>query len=323
MKTSRYVVMGVAAVAAILLAFLVRGMISGKGSHEAKASVEAPPAQQMARVLIAVHEIKAGTRITEADLTWQDWPVNSLNPAYIVDGGMPASVTAAATADGAAAGAEGAPAAPVVTKEAKTGVAGKAGDVVQAVADKVAPSASKEAYVGGVAREDILANEPIIDAKIVRADEGGFMAVMLQPGMRALAVPVSVDNTAGGFILPGDRVDILVTHQLQRQGGGGGTIDSVQPVLRNIRVLAIDQQVTTEKDKQSVIGATATLEVTPQDGQVVTLAKASGTLSLMLRSYADAAGPSGAVTMAPTGSNDDQPVRVYRNGQATEVTVSR
>lgn len=310
MKTSRYVVMGVAAVVAILLAFLVRGMISGKPNNEAKASVEAP-AQQTARVLIAAHEIKAGTRIADEDLSWQDWPVTSLNPAYIVDGGMPASV--------AVAGSEGPPAA--AAAPATGAVAAKAGDIAQAVADKVAPSPSKEAYVGGVAREDILANEPIIDAKIVRADEGGFMAVMLQPGMRALAVPVSVDNTAGGFILPGDRVDILVTHQQQRSGGGG-TIDSVQPVLRNVRVLAIDQSVATEKDKQSVIGATATLEVSPQDGQVVTLAKASGTLSLMLRSYADANGPSGAVTLAPTG-NADQPVRIYRNGQATEVTVSR
>jgi pilus assembly protein CpaB len=130
-----------------------------------------------------------------------------------------------------------------------------------------------------------------------------------------------VDNTAGGFILPGDRVDILVTHQTP-QASGGGTVDSVQPVLRNIRVLAIDQQVNVEEGKQSVIGATATLEVSPHDGQVVTLAKASGTLSLMLRSYADAAGPSGAVAAAPTGAGA-QSVRVFRPDQTTEVMVSR
>jgi pilus assembly protein CpaB len=139
--------------------------------------------------------------------------------------------------------------------------------------------------------------------------------------MRALAVPVSVDNTAGGFILPGDRVDILVTHQTPRTTGSG-TVDSVQPVLRNIRVLAIDQQVAAEEGKQSVIGATATLEVSPADGQIVTLAKASGTLSLMLRSYADAAGPSGAVAAAPTGAGDKS-VRVFRPDQTTEVMVSR
>ena len=93
-------------------------------------------------------------------------------------------------------------------------------------------------------------------------------------------------------------------------------------MLRNIRVLAIDQQVSVEEGKQSVIGATATLEVSPTDGQVVTLAKASGPLSLMLRSYADAAGPSGAVAAAPTGAGDKS-VRVFRPDQTTEVMVSR
>ncbi|MGN6208872.1 Flp pilus assembly protein CpaB [Asticcacaulis sp.] len=314
MKTSRYAVIGLAAIAALILAFLVRGMMAGSGSHKAEASVQAPPAQPTVRVLVAARDLPAGARITEADLNWQDWPVNTLNPAYIVDGGAPAAAAPAA-------GSEDAAAKKGDSKEGPVAVKKPGSELVQAVADKVAPSPTKEAYVGGVTREAILANEPIIDAKIVRADEGGYMAVMLSPGMRALAVPVSVDNTAGGFILPGDRVDILVTHQTPRTTGGG-TIDSVQPVLRNIRVLAIDQQVNVEEGKQSVIGATATLEVSPSDGQVVTLAKASGTLSLMLRSYADAAGPSGAVAAAPTGAGDKS-VRVFRPDQTTEVMVSR
>ncbi len=315
MKTSRYAVIGLAAIAALILAFLVRGMVAGNGSHKAEASVQAPPTQPTARVLVAARDLPAGTRITDADLNWQDWPVNTLNAAYIVDGGAPAT---AATASGApAAGSEDAAA----KKDGPVAVKKPASELVQAVTDKVSPSPTKEAYIGGVTREAILANEPIIDSKIVRSDEGGYMAVMLSPGMRALAVPVSVDNTAGGFILPGDRVDILVTHQTPRTTGSG-TIDSVQPVLRNIRVLAIDQQVTVEEGKQSVIGATATLEVSPTDGQVVTLAKASGTLSLMLRSYADASGPSGAVAAAPTGAGDKS-VRIFRPDQTTEVMVSR
>jgi pilus assembly protein CpaB len=314
MKTSRYAVIGLAAIAALILAFLVRGMMAGSGSHKAEASVQAPPTQPTARVLVAARDLPAGTRLTEGDLNWLDWPVNTLNKAYIVDGGAPAP--AAGSEDSAAKGG-----AKDESKDGHVAVKKPANEVVQAIADKVAPSAAKEAYVGGVTREAILANEPIIDAKIVRADEGGYMAVMLNPGMRALAVPVSVDNTAGGFILPGDRVDILVTHQTPRTNGGG-TVDSVQPVLRNIRVLAIDQQVSVEEGKQSVIGATATLEVSPTDGQVVTLAKASGTLSLMLRSYADAAGPSGAVAAAPTGAGDKS-VRVFRPDQTTEVMVSR
>ncbi|MBW8733514.1 MAG: Flp pilus assembly protein CpaB [Asticcacaulis sp.] len=303
MKTSRYVVLGIAAIAGILLFFLVRGLISGKATTSATASatVAAPPPVDMAHVLVAARPIKAGTHLSDDDLTWQDWPATTVNAAYITDKSGPATTPAAGTEEAAA-------------KIVKTGQA------VAGAAQRLLGSGAKAAYIGGVAREDIQQGEPILDAKVVRADAGGFMAVMLQPGMRAIAVPVSVDNTAGGFILPGDHVDILVTHQVQRPGGNGN-IDSVQPVLRNIRVLAIDQQVKTE-DKPNMIGATATLEVSPNDGQALVLAKASGTLSLLLRSYADLQGPSGVVTATPAGDIQSS-VRVFRNGQTSEVLVSR
>jgi pilus assembly protein CpaB len=303
MKTSRYVVMGIAGLAGILLFFLVHGMMSGKATRPAAAAVTAPPPVQTVKVLIAAHDIKAGMRLAETDLQWQDWPVNTLNPAYITDGPRPAP--GAAGTEEAAHKADGAQA-----------LASAASDAARHV---LTPGA-KETYIGSVARQDILANTPITDAQVVRSDEGGFMAVMLQPGMRAMAVPVSVENTAGGFILPGDHVDIMATHQIARPNGGGN-FDSVETVLRNIRVLAIDQQVQTQKDKQSVSGTTATLEVSPVDGQVLTLAKASGTLSLMLRSYADADGPSGVVAAKQDGAQDI--VHVFRPGQTTDVTVSR
>lgn len=302
MKTSRYVVLGIAGLAGILLFFLVHSLMSGKATRPTQAAVTAPPPVQTVKVLIAAHDIKAGSRLGDTDLQWQDWPVNTLNPAYIVDGARPG--TAAAGTEEAAKKAGGVQA-----------VAAAASDAARHV---LTPGA-KETYIGGVARQDILANTPITDTEVVRSDEGGFMAVMLQPGMRAMAVQVSVENTAGGFILPGDRVDIMATHQSPKTGGG--TNDSVETVLRNIRVLAIDQQVQTQKDKPSVIGATATLEVTPADGQALTLAKASGNLSLMLRSYADTDGPSGVVSRAPTGGQDV--VHVFRPGQVTDVTVSR
>lgn len=302
MKTSRYVVMGIAGVAGILLFFLVHGVMSGKATRQATASVVAPPPVQTVRVLIAAHDIKAGARLADADLQWQDWPVNTLNPAYIVDGPRPG--TAAAGSEEAARKAGGAQALAVAASDAAR--------------HALAPTA-KDTYVGGVARQDILANSPITDSEVVRSDAGGFMAVMLQPGMRAMAVQVSVENTAGGFILPGDHVDILATHQAQKTGGG--TTDSVETVLRNIRVLAIDQQVQAQKDKQSVIGATATLEVSPADGQALTLAKASGNLSLMLRSYADSDGPAGVVAAQSNGAQGV--VHIFRPGQTTDVTVTR
>ncbi len=309
MKTSRYVVLGIAAVAGILLFFLVRGMIAGKPSPQASAApVVAAPPVTTAHVLVAARPIKAGEHIAEGDLTWQDWPSNMINASYVTDQPAPAPAPA--------------PAGPAKGSEEAVAKVTQAGANVAGAAGRLIGNSAKTAYIGGVAREDIQQNEPILDAKIVRADAGGFMAVMLQPGMRALAVPVSVDNTAGGFILPGDHVDILVTHSIQRSGGSG-TIDNVQPVLRNIRVLAIDQQVKTDDTKPNLIGATATLEVSPVDGQALVLAKASGTLSLLLRSYADQQGPSGVVTAVPTGSSVDTSVRVFRNGQSSEVLVSR
>lgn len=310
MKTSRYVVLGIAALAGILLFVLVRGMISGKETTQAS-SAPAPAVAPVAtaHVLVAARNIKAGEHIAEADLTWQDWPANMVNAAYITDQSTPNGAPAAPGA--APAGAE---------EAASKSQVQKVGNAVAGAAERLIGPSAKTAFVGGVAREDLMQNEPIIDSKIVRADQGGFMAVMLNPGMRAIAVPVSVDNTAGGFILPGDHVDILVTHQTPRTTGSG-TVDTVQPVLRNIRVLAIDQQVKTD-DKQNLIGATATLEVAPVDGEALVLAKASGTLSLMLRSYADLSGPSGVVNATPTGAGDTT-VRVFRNGQSSEVLVSR
>jgi pilus assembly protein CpaB len=71
-----------------------------------------------------------------------------------------------------------------------------------------------------------------------------------------------------------------------------------------------------------MIGATATLEVTPADGQALVLAKASGTLSLLLRSYADLQGPSGVASPVPSGDIQSS-IRVFRNGQTSEVLVSR
>ncbi len=144
--------------------------------------------------------------------------------------------------------------------------------------------------------------------------------------MRAMAVPLSAESAAGGFILPGDHVDVVMTHELD--GAAGGKRFSSETVLRNVRVLAIDQTTSTPKDGSSVVGATATLQLSSKQSEVLALAKAQGALTLVLRSYADAGGP--AVTVAQT-DNDAAfraaVVRVYRNGTAsgstTEVTVTR
>jgi len=317
MKMSRWVVIGVAAIAALMLALVVRGMVGGQASRPANASQKVTVETPTVQVLVAARTLKVGERIAEADLVWKAWPKDAINEAFFTDVPVTPAVApeAKSAEDAALAKKEAEPAKDKSKLEKGVAEAAK-------VADKMAnPTRGMEAALGGVVREEIAANEPIVARKIVRADQGGFMAVMLAPGMRAMAVPVSVESTAGGFILPGDRVDILVSGQSQSSGDTGQAKFISRPVLRNVKVLAIDQNVEAKSDQPSVIGATATLELSPEDGQALALAKAEGTLSLMLRSYADAAGPT--LRVGATGGTNGQTVAVYRNGQTTQIPVTR
>lgn len=155
------------------------------------------------------------------------------------------------------------------------------------------PEAIKE-LAGGIARAEIFAASPITPGKIVNAGEGGFMSAILEGGMRAMAVKIAPETGAGGFILPGDRVDVLLTRQATVQDENGqNTQETVSEIiLENVRALAIDQTVNDpgaaeagdSKSASSVIGKTATLQVTPAQAQTLALANDSGTLSLALRS---------------------------------------
>jgi len=144
------------------------------------------------------------------------------------------------------------------------------------------------------------------------------MAVVLRPGMRAVSVAVTVASAAGGFILPGDRVDVIQGHAVDG-GGGGRSGFAAGTLLRNIRVLAIDQTSQPPKGGQSLLGAVATLEVAATDAEVLVRAKSQGEVVLALRSYSDAGGPSGrgGVSTQDVGS-----VRIIRNGLPTEVMVA-
>jgi pilus assembly protein CpaB len=304
MKPARIIVICVAAVAAIGLALVVRAMGSPSKSPTAVATAAAVPARPMAKVLVAAKDLQPGQRLTEADLAWKDWPVDEVNPAFITDGTTPLpSAEATGEAAPAAARPEGAVAS------------------VTRAANNLATGGAKADYVGSVVREPILAGEPIVSRKIVRAGDSGYMAAYLEPGMRAMAIRVTVETAAGGFILPGDRVDVLLTREtnLSNMGAQEGERSKFasSTVMQNIKVLAIDQSTRAGDDEQAVVGATATLEVGPRDAEALALAKSEGELSLVLRSYADTGGPSGRVAPAVRQSSA---VRVYRGG-APEVVV--
>ena len=131
-------------------------------------------------------------------------------------------------------------------------------------------------------RSAMVAGEPLLQAKVSELKDGGVLASLLPKGMRAIAVNVTLETGAGGFIMPGDRVDVLLTRQVS-----GGTITST--VLENVRVLAIDQQYVAEKSDQPAVTElkTATLEVTPKQAEVLAKVQGMGDLSLVLRSLAE------------------------------------
>ncbi|HEY1632821.1 MAG TPA: Flp pilus assembly protein CpaB [Rhizomicrobium sp.] len=135
---------------------------------------------------------------------------------------------------------------------------------------------------GAVVRAPIVKGEPLTNAKFVHSDSAGFMAATLAPGMRAVSVPISAETGAGGFILPNDRVDVIVTVQNGNQQHSFRSF----AILTDIRVLAVDQTSKQEKD-QTVMAKTATLELSPAEAVLVSRAQASGTISLALRPLSD------------------------------------
>ena len=137
--------------------------------------------------------------------------------------------------------------------------------------------------LGSIARIPFVAGEPIRDAKLVALNGTGFMAAILPSGMRAVSTSISPETGAGGFILPNDRVDVI----LSKRDKSSESVRS-QTVLSNIRVLAIDQAPKEKDGASALIGRTATLEASPEQAETLERAHLSGTISLALRSIADA-----------------------------------
>jgi pilus assembly protein CpaB len=149
-----------------------------------------------------------------------------------------------------------------------------------------------EDLAGNIARVPFVAGEPIREAKLVNAKGSGFMAAILPSGMRAVSTQISPETGAGGFILPNDRVDVILTRRdREAEKATGSEVQTSETVLSNIRVLAIDQSVEEKSGGQKVVvGKTATLEMTPSQAETLTLSRQLGSLSLALRSITDSSG---------------------------------
>jgi pilus assembly protein CpaB len=152
---------------------------------------------------------------------------------------------------------------------------------------------SIKAFENGVVRQEMVSGEPVTAKKIVAVDAAtSSMAALLTPGMRATSVVITPDSSVAGFVLPNDRVDVVLTRELQVQANGQTRAQTVSDtILENVRVLAIDQSVAQVKDQKALSGSTATVELTSEDAEKLRLADKLGDISFMLRGYADAAGP--------------------------------
>lgn len=158
-----------------------------------------------------------------------------------------------------------------------------------------------------------VAGEPIREARLMQTN-ANLMSNKIAAGKRAVAVKVSAESAAGGFILPGDRVDVIRTMTVASPETGESRNES-RIIIANTRVLAIDQ-VAVQTPEGSVLGKTATLELTPAEAERVMAAEASGTLSLALRSVADHAGGTAAIPVERIRT-----VRIHRASVSSVVTV--
>ena len=145
-------------------------------------------------------------------------------------------------------------------------------------------SATRE-LAGSLARAPFLAGEPIKEKKLIKANQGGVMAAILPSGMRAISTQIAPESAVGGFILPNDRVDVILTRR-DRSGRKDQHISDT--LFHNVRVLAIGQSIEIKDNEKNVSGKTATLELTPTQAESLALARSVGEISLVLRSLSDA-----------------------------------
>ncbi|MDX1922139.1 MAG: Flp pilus assembly protein CpaB [Alphaproteobacteria bacterium] len=171
---------------------------------------------------------------------------------------------------------------------------------------KNAPSEKLDSYIGAVVRQGIRAGEPILKGQLVKPQERGFLAAVLDGGKRAIAVPITNVTGIAGFVFPGDRIDLILTHSIRSQDD-----DKIPQrrasvtVVKDVRVLALDQDANDQGEAKAKVAKVATLEVTPKQAEVLTLALQLGTISLSLRSIAQETSPDGKPLAEPVAFEKD------------------
>ena len=173
---------------------------------------------------------------------------------------------------------------------------------------------------GAIARQPFSTGEPIREAKLIRGNGSGYMAAILPTGMRAISTEISAETGAGGFILPNDHVDVILSRRdKEAEKATGIEVHASEIILGNVRVLAIDQTVEEKNGQRVVVGRTATLELAPRQAEMLARSRQMGTLSLALRSLVDSGGAVEAISEDRNDSNR-RGINVVRFGVTTTTT---
>lgn len=181
--------------------------------------------------------------------------------------------------------------------------------------DQASNMNAKADYDKAIARSDFVVGEAINPRKFVKKGTGGVMAALLSSGMRAVSTKIKEETAAGGFIMPDDHVDVILSRQIQGEGRTSKYVSNT--VLSNVRVLAIGQTLDQPKGKPTATGRTATLELTPGQAEILMLANKMGDVSLSLRSLSkrDANGDG---TITNLRGERRGTVRMFKFGQKVE-----
>jgi len=245
------------------------------------------------RVMVAAEEIEAGVALRDSMVRWQPWPPEDILAGYKVigttEGGTDATIFSQRT-------------------RFESGIAGM------------------------ITRRTIAPGEPITDSLLFNRADAGFMAGALTPGMVAVSINVNAATSASGFIKPGDRVNIILTHDIsdalprdimeQVTGGSFEYTYIAETVMESLRVLAVDQ---TFKDNAGDprVADTITLEVTPSQAEIITLAKTMGNLTLVLRGLSDREKPVGLAALLGVGATRDIEEPAFARDSSVSPTVAR
>ncbi|MBA4096696.1 MAG: Flp pilus assembly protein CpaB [Rhodospirillum sp.] len=287
MRPSVIMLAVIAFVLAGAAAFLVKVFLE-KQAHPVVVQEEKP--KGVANVLVASRTINPGEILSTKDVTWAEWPKSLVQDRMINESEF---VVPSATVPPTQVGM-------VVRTEEGTPAKKVEGGEEQQSAQ---PGSADVAIVGAVARRRILANEPISPDQLIQRGDRSIGSAVVSPGMRAVSIRIKPETASGGFIAPGDYVDVMLSidHKLKVYDASGRPMPdgsaavladgdelvkvSTETVLRNVRVLAIDQKLgRSSEDGPADVGKTATLEVSLPDTEKLLTASNLGSIALVLRS---------------------------------------